>query len=107
MAYSNKIMCTNVRLSTGALQSKRDNNENSGQSIAAFARLELSKARIMSGLFSFLSVVTKLAQPYQQIEIRNHIFRHFGIPPANLSRGHSHSPRQLGPMNPGFFQHGI
>lgn len=54
MLYSNKIMCNNVRLSTGALQSKRDNNENSGQSIAGFARLEFSKARIMSGLFSFL-----------------------------------------------------
>lgn len=57
MPYSNRIMFNNVRLSDGALQSKRDNNENSGQSIAGFARLEFSKARIMSGLFSFLLVM--------------------------------------------------
>lgn len=40
MLYSNKIMCNNVRLSTGALQSKRDNNENSGQPIAGSARAQ-------------------------------------------------------------------
>ena len=40
MLYSNKIMCNNVRLSTGALQSKRDNNENSDPSIAGFARAQ-------------------------------------------------------------------
>lgn len=47
MAYSNKIMCNNVRLSTGALQSKRDNNENSGQSIVGFARAQ--KMQSLSG----------------------------------------------------------
>lgn len=47
MLYSNKIMCNNVRLSTGALQSKRDNNENSEQSIAGFARAK--KMQSLSG----------------------------------------------------------
>lgn len=44
MLYSNKIMCNNVRLSTGALQSKRDNNENSGQAFAGFARAQKMKS---------------------------------------------------------------
>ena len=54
MLYSHRIMHNNVRLSNGALQSKRDNNENSDQTIAGFARLEISKARTMSGLFAFV-----------------------------------------------------
>lgn len=47
MPYSNRIMFNNVRLSDGALQSKRDNNENSGQSIAGFARAQ--KMQSLSG----------------------------------------------------------
>jgi len=47
MPYSNRIMFNNVRLSNGALQSKRDNNENSDQSIVGFARAQ--KMQSLSG----------------------------------------------------------
>lgn len=55
MAYSNKIMCNNVRLSDGAPQSKRDNNENSGQSIAGFARAQKMQSLSVTGrAFAFV-----------------------------------------------------